>query len=213
MSKPTILERDDGPLVVKDVSSLKLQGDNQSGAQIETKEVMALCRCGASKTKPFCDGSHREIEFKSRGGKPAGLDRLLTYKGAQVSVSFNPLLCGHAAECGRLASKVFNTAQKPWIQPDNGTRAEVEAVVRACPSGALALVDEGAPQHLVPDDRAQIEIEKNGPYWVSGIDLPTDPQGEGMTDKKYVLCRCGKSGNKPYCDGAHRDAKWDDSEA
>ncbi len=205
MPKPEITERVNGPLVVKGVTSIKAQ----DGSDIEIKEIMALCRCGASKNKPFCDGAHNEVSFKSRGGKAAGLDKLLTYEGAEASVSFNPRLCSHAAECGRLANNIFNPAQKPWIQPDNGTRAEVEAVVAACPSGALALLENGTRQHMLAD-RAQIEVEKNGPYWATGFVLPTDPQGEGMTEEKFVLCRCGKSGNKPYCDGAHRDAGWKD---
>jgi CDGSH-type Zn-finger protein len=35
---------------------------NRNGA-IETKETLALCRCGGSKNKPFCDGSHWHNHF------------------------------------------------------------------------------------------------------------------------------------------------------
>lgn len=205
MPKPTIEERENGPLIVKNADALK----HHDGDALEVKEVMALCRCGASKNKPFCDGTHNEIGFESRGGKPSGLNKLITYEGAEVAVTYNPMLCSHAAECGRLAPQVFNPAQKPWVQPDNGARAEVEAVVAACPSGALALKDGDGQRHLTLP-RAAIEIEKNGPYWVTGADAPAEMEGAGATAEKYVLCRCGKSGNKPYCDGAHRDAGWTD---
>lgn len=205
MSKtPAIEERENGPLVAKGVTVMK----DAEGAEIETKPVMALCRCGASGNKPFCDGSHVEAGFESRGGTPSGRDRIITYTGSQVSVTYNPLLCSHAAECGRLASHIFDPAQKPWVQPDKGSLEEVHAVVAACPSGALALA-EADPPHLFPE-RAQVQIEKNGPYWVLDVAAPVSPQGEGQSDRKYVLCRCGLSGNKPYCDGSHRDAKWRD---
>lgn len=201
---PAIEERENGPLLVKGLASMK----NTDGSAVETKPIMALCRCGASKNKPFCDGSHSEIGFDSHSGTPSGRDRILTYDGAEISVTYNPLLCSHAAECGRLASHVFNPAQKPWVQPDNGTADDVRAVIAACPSGALALADQTQP-HLFAD-RAQIEVEKNGPYWVKDVAAPVPPQGEGQSEQKFVLCRCGLSGNKPYCDGSHRDAKWTD---
>ncbi|MFQ5607594.1 MAG: CDGSH iron-sulfur domain-containing protein [Candidatus Zixiibacteriota bacterium] len=35
------------------------------GAGIEVREKFALCRCGASQKKPFCDGSHKECGFDS----------------------------------------------------------------------------------------------------------------------------------------------------
>ena len=50
----------DGPILVHGTIEIK-----HSNGTTETKEkVTALCRCGASSTKPFCDGSHRKIEFK-----------------------------------------------------------------------------------------------------------------------------------------------------
>jgi CDGSH-type Zn-finger protein len=39
-----------------------------SGHQIPAKSPVALCRCGHSKDKPFCDGSHKTVGFKSREG-------------------------------------------------------------------------------------------------------------------------------------------------
>lgn len=203
--EPTIEERENGPLVIKGLRSMR----GPDGQKIDVKPVMALCRCGGSKSKPFCDGSHKDLGFQSRGGKPAGIDRVIEYIGSEVSVSFNPLLCSHAAECGRIASDIFNPAQRPWIQPDNGTVDQVREVVAACPSGALALTDNGARVHLVAD-RAEIEVEKNGPYRVLDVPSPVAPQSQGMSERKYVLCRCGQSGNKPFCDGTHRDIGWKD---
>ncbi|GAA6209752.1 CDGSH iron-sulfur domain-containing protein [Cognatishimia sp. WU-CL00825] len=202
---PIIQERENGPLIVKGVTQMR----DAQGNEIACKPVMALCRCGQSKNKPFCDGSHKDAGFESRGGTPAGRDRLITYAGQDVSVSYNPLLCSHAAQCGKLAKHIFNPAEKPWVQPDKGTVDEVKEVVAACPSGALALADVDPP-HLMPD-RVQIQIEENGPYWVLDVTAPVPPQAENMSEQKFVLCRCGQSGNKPYCDGTHRDAKWRDA--
>lgn len=199
-----IEERENGPLIVKNATAMT----GVDGAAMEVKPVMALCRCGGSANKPFCDGSHRDNGFESRGGTPAGRDRVITYAGSEVTVSFNPLLCSHAAECGRLAGHIFNTSQKPWVQPDNGTVEEVRAVVAACPSGALAL--GSAPRDHLMTERAEVHVEKNGPYWITDVPAPTEDQPEGASAKKFVLCRCGLSGKKPYCDGSHSDQGWRD---
>lgn len=203
---PIIEERENGPLVVKAIPRLR----GAAGDPLDTKEVMALCRCGHSKNKPFCDGTHKDVGFESRGGTPAGRNRLIAYEGQDLTVTYNPLLCSHAAECGRLAPRVFDPNQKPWVQPDNASVAEVRAVVAACPSGALALASDGT-EHVIGRD-AGIDIEKDGPYWVTGIAPPQAQTAEGAAPDKYVLCRCGLSGNKPYCDGTHRDAGWTDSD-
>jgi CDGSH-type Zn-finger protein/ferredoxin len=201
--RPTIEERENGPLVVKGVTRMV----GPDGTEFEAKPVMALCRCGGSQNKPFCDGSHKSNGFESRGGTPAGKDVLLPYKGEKLTVLYNPRLCSHAAECGRLAPKAFDPTQRPWVNPDAETSEQIEAVVAACPSGALQIEGRG---HLMPD-RAQITVQKDGPYWVLNMDLAADPAGEGASKDKLVLCRCGLSGNKPYCDGAHRDAGWSDA--
>jgi len=197
---PTIEERENGPLIAKGITRMI----GEDGAEIDIKPVMGLCRCGQSKNKPFCDGSHNDAGFQSRGGEPAGRDRLITYEGAEISITYNPRLCSHAAECGRIAGHIFDTSKDPWAQLDNGTVDEVRAVVTACPSGAFALV--GAV-HLIAE-RAEIEIEKDGPFRVTGPKIDAANAGEGATGEKYVLCRCGLSGNKPFCDGTHSDQGW-----
>ncbi|MCT8158538.1 CDGSH iron-sulfur domain-containing protein [Pseudoruegeria sp. SHC-113] len=199
---PKIEERENGPLIAKHIHSLT----GEDGAALEVKPVMALCRCGQSANKPFCDGTHTKVGFESRGGKPEGPDKFFTYEGKEVTVSFNPRLCGHAAECGRIASNIFDANKKPWVQPDNGTVAEVEAVVAACPSGALQMGTP--PETMVAEGRAEIMIQKDGPYWVTEVPVETDSSAEGISERKNILCRCGKSGNKPYCDGTHRSAGW-----
>jgi len=197
---PTIEERENGPLIAKGISSFKYE----DGSDIEIKAVMGLCRGGQSKNKPFCDGSHKDAGFQSRGGEPAGRDRLITYEGADISITYNPRLCSHAAECARIAGHIFDSAKKPWVQLDNGTVDEVKAAVAACPSGAFALL---GPEHIVAD-RAEIEVEKDGPLWVTGPTIDGLNAGDAATGEKYVLCRCGLSGNKPFCDGSHKDQGW-----
>jgi CDGSH-type Zn-finger protein len=61
MSDVTIITiRDNGPLLVQGSVDLK----DQEGNAIATKgEMIALCRCGSSSTKPFCDGTHATGEF------------------------------------------------------------------------------------------------------------------------------------------------------
>lgn len=49
-----------GPLIVKGNFELF----DADGNEIETKSKIAICRCGASENKPFCDGSHSKIGFQ-----------------------------------------------------------------------------------------------------------------------------------------------------
>ena len=54
---------DNGPLLVKGDTALKDAAGN--AYDLEGKETIALCRCGRSENKPFCDGSHRD-NFESK---------------------------------------------------------------------------------------------------------------------------------------------------
>lgn len=59
---------DDGPLIAEGLERL----DNSKGQELQINQRLALCRCGASGNKPFCDGSHKAINFN---------DERIDYKG------------------------------------------------------------------------------------------------------------------------------------
>ncbi len=58
---------------------------------------------------------------------------------------------------------------------------------------------------------AEIKVKQNGPYLVTGAIL-MDAQGTPIpVDETFALCRCGRSGTKPFCDGTHKRLGFDDS--
>lgn len=204
-SKITLLE--DGPLIVSDPPNLR-----GPSSDIETKDVAALCRCGASSNKPFCDGSHKAAGFTSAPDhskiRNSELQYSGTVEGQDVTVHYTPVLCSHAGACSKLAGDVFKPSEKPWIQPQNGKLADILNVLGACPSGALRVsLGSQSPHHLTAPE-VSITVEKNGPFHVQNIPLEATFNGTGASHAKYVLCRCGLSKNKPFCDGTHHDEKW-----
>lgn len=61
-------------------------------------------------------------------------------------------------------------------------------------------------------ESAKIEIMDDGPLIAAGVASLEGPGGREIgTGKKTALCRCGKSGNKPFCDGSHRAAGFKSS--
>ena len=62
MAHATITPRNNGPYHINGEFKIVTQG----GREIEVdQDQVWLCRCGHSKNKPFCDGSHKQAEFKS----------------------------------------------------------------------------------------------------------------------------------------------------
>ncbi len=203
-----------GPLKAENIPNLT----DDRGNAIEHKEAAFLCRCGLSKNKPFCDGSHKAAGFSTEDGVTNTRNKSIAYEGkvegVDVTVTYTPMLCSHAAECQRLHKAVFDPSQRPWIQPEKGSLAGIRAVVFACPSGALRMSEgSGDPAQLGPDaGTIEVQATKDGPYAVRNVVLAAEFNGEGASEEKYVLCRCGHSGNKPFCDGSHRDKGWSDED-
>ncbi len=207
--QPVIEERPSGPLVAKSIPRLI----DPAGEDLQVRPAMALCRCGQSKNKPYCDGSHNDIGFVTDPSPDRTPDGMRVFKGKQVDVHYNRLLCSHAGVCGARLKAAFDTRRDPWIVPDNATPDQIRDVVEACPSGALSWSEPGGQAQHIVEKEPGVNIERNGPYRVVKIPLASGIHVEGASPDKYVLCRCGASKNKPFCDGSHADIDWSDGTA
>jgi CDGSH-type Zn-finger protein/truncated hemoglobin YjbI/ferredoxin len=181
------------------------------GVPLPSLPQMALCRCGASALKPFCDGAHAEVGFTDEKDPERVLDRRDTYVGQQVTIFDNRGTCAHSGFCSDRLRTVFRPDQEPFVAPSGGRMDEIIAAVRACPSGALSFALDGhEAREQVDQEREQaIEVSKDGPYRVTGglplEDAAGNPErrNEGASLEHYSLCRCGRSRNKPFCSGRH----------
>lgn len=207
--KPKITVLKNGPLTVKGLKKFT----NSRNEPVETKPVVALCRCGASKTKPFCDGTHVSAGFTDEKDGSRVPDKRDSYVGKQITIHDNRGICSHAGLCTGNLPQVFRMGVEPWIDPDGAPPEEVKRVIGMCPSGALGYSEKGV-EHRDRDAGPEIHISRNGPYHVrGGVELKGEELGDGASTEHYTLCRCGRSGNKPRCDGAHWYAAFKDDEA
>lgn len=193
-----------GPFIVEGECPLI----KSNGEEFSTGGKMALCRCGASNMRPMCDGSHIGIDFKDTNESDQSKNKKFVYKGEKITVYYNKELCSHAAKCVAGSPDVFDPGKTPWIQPDNADDFEkLKQTLVQCPSGALSFKVEGEEETSDFGLSAEkITIAKDGPYNVEGsIELKDTDFAEGASHEHFALCRCGKSRNKPFCDGYHRE--------
>ena len=197
-SKPTIKPTPNGPYLVE-----HLQNFSNRRAPIATKPTMALCRCGGSANKPFCDGTHAKIGFSSAKLDGRVEDKRDNYRGDGIVIHDNRGICAHAGRCTDGLPSVFRLKQEPWIDAEGAGREEIIETIKRCPSGALSYSVDGV-EHRDREGNPAIFVAPDGPYVVSGgPDLPDTTRGDGASTEHFTLCRCGGSKNKPFCDGTH----------
>lgn len=203
--KVSITPTPNGPYIVKDLKNFK----NQKG-KIETKEVMALCRCGGSANKPFCDGTHNKINFSSAKLEGRVKDKRESIVGKKITIHDNRGICAHGGYCTDGLPSVFHYREEPWIYPDSGTVQDIINTINKCPSGALSYSIDDV-EYKDRDGDPGIFVSPDGPYVVSGKpELEKTERLEGVSTEHFTLCRCGGSENKPFCDGTHWYIKFKD---
>jgi CDGSH-type Zn-finger protein len=191
-SKTPIMSEDGEPLTWK------------TDAATETKATVALCRCGASSNKPYCDGTHASIEWDGSDNAPDGTyaERAKSYGGDGIEVFDDRPTCVHAGFCGNKVTNVWKMAAKTG---DSQIRAQAMAMIERCPSGALTYAVDG--EVIEPDLPTEVAVTPDGPLWVSGGVTVTRSDGTQLeTRNRVTLCRCGQSASKPLCDGSHKEA-------
>lgn len=215
----------DGPyLVTGDVPLRKqtigtdLEGGSETwieGKTYPSQGKYALCRCGHSSTKPFCDGSHNRIGFKgteTASRKPYS-EQAQVIHGPTMQLSDAQTLCASSRFCdpnGQVWNQVGQT-DKPT------TRAAFIRQVGNCPSGRLVARDEKTGKAIEPTLPVSIGLVEDpaqhcsGPLWLrGGIPVVGVDGFEYEVRNRVTLCRCGASKNKPFCDGAHAAIKFRD---
>ncbi|MEQ8790243.1 MAG: CDGSH iron-sulfur domain-containing protein [Pirellulaceae bacterium] len=66
---PRIRVRDDGPLILEGAFEI-VDAEGKPFPPPTGKPLVALCRCGRSESKPFCDGAHKVCGFSARQRAP-----------------------------------------------------------------------------------------------------------------------------------------------
>jgi CDGSH-type Zn-finger protein/uncharacterized Fe-S cluster protein YjdI len=138
-------------------------------------------------------------------------DKITTYKGKNIDVQRDSRLCIHIGECGYSAGELFVGGRDPWCQPDKAADENVRDVVKRCPSGALTYNDKAAGENEQAATCNTVQVVYNGPLYIQG-DLHIEDAPGDMPGVSYraALCRCGQSGNKPFCDNSHLKAGFED---
>lgn len=176
-------------------------------------ETYSLCRCGSSKRKPFCDGSHRKAGFdgsETASRKPY-LEKAEVFEGPDLLLTDAQEFCDHSRFCLR------SGGIRELIQKSNDPEARQTAIEEAmiCPSGRLVLWDKSTGRPFENEYKPSLVLVADrqkgceGPLWVRGK-VPIQSADGSMYESRnrVTLCRCGRSENKPYCDGSH----WMNSE-
>ncbi len=207
-ARTTIRPEINGPYIIRNLRKLT----NSKKETLGVRPVVALCRCGGSNIKPYCDGTHARIGFVSNKDPKRTPDQLDTYEAKDITVLDNRGTCCHFGNCTDHLPQVFHHEGDPFVTPSGADANSIEQIVRQCPSGALGFIRDGET-YTGEQREPEIYVAENASYYVRGaIELEGEPMNAGASREHYALCRCGQSKNKPFCDGSHWYAKFHDDD-
>jgi len=172
-------------------------------------ETYFLCRCGHSSTKPFCSGNHVKVKFngKETAATNKYLDRADTVEGENFNLTDDFSLCSQAGFC-------HGKEGETWDLIKSKDKKENSIAIQQCfdcPSGRLIAWDKKTNKHLEPNFKPHISVlfepwkNVESSIWVKG-NIPIESSSGKIYEirNRVTLCRCGRSANKPFCDGTHR---------
>jgi len=188
----------------------------KDGRVLPQAEEYSLCRCGKSKNKPFCDGSHEKAGFvgTEAASKAKYEDRAELCEGPCIDL-LDDNRCAFARFCHREEGDAWQLVRK---SDKEEYRKEAIKAASDCPSGRLTAIDKKG-KAIEPEYEPSIDIIQDPERGTSaGIFVKGNIPIESADGEIYevrnrvALCRCGKSKNKPFCDATHDSIKFSDKE-
>jgi len=185
------------------------------GQKLPQNDEYFLCRCGHSDNTPFCDGAHVKIGFKGKetASKAPYMKRVQDVTKGSTMLLLDDNRCCYARFCHRDAGSVWALTEQ-----DNDPQKRSEAIKAAteCPAGRLVQVtpegdlieEEYEPEIIIlqdPEQGTSAGIFVKGPVVIESADGT-----EYEVRNRVALCRCGQSGNLPFCDASHINAGYTD---
>lgn len=222
-----VLIKKNGPYLVsgnlplaKEIAMVGKEGEPEEWKEKKEypkQDNYALCRCGKSKNKPYCDGTHAKIGFDGTetASKVEYLKQAGKLSGPEVDLTDAQDFCSSARFC-HLSGGTWNN-----VRNSNNPNARKIAIKTAhnCPSGRLVVWDKKTGKPLEPKFEPSVSITEDpqanvsGPIWLKGcVELESADGTRYETRNRVTLCRCGKSSNKPFCDGSHISTQFDDED-
>lgn len=152
------------------------------------------------------------------------------YTNGEITVFWIPSKCIHATTCFRELIEVFNPGRRPWVNMNGAPSRRIIEVVNKCPTQALVWKNnqdlteeehkaqrhfgtvEETPRSISRKEKpTNIRIMKDGPIVVEGnFEVIGNDEQKLKPTTMTSFCRCGASGNMPFCDGTHRKIDFRD---
>jgi CDGSH-type Zn-finger protein len=187
----------------------------RQGREFPQLEEYALCRCGHSKNPPYCDGSHESAGFDGTetASRKEYANRASMQEGPALYL-MDDNRCAYARFCHKKDGSVWELTDN---SDDPHLRDEAIRAACDCPSGRLVALDEDEnpiEPHFEPSVTILQDTEKgvSSGIFVKG-NIPIEA-ADGQTYEirnRVMLCRCGNSCNKPFCDATHVPSNFSDA--
>ena len=227
MKRGKIVVSKDGPYLVsgglplgKEIAEVGKEGEPErwvKGEQYPAQDNYSLCRCGHSKNQPYCDGAHTGAGFDGteKASRKSYEEQAETIPGPALDLKDAEPLCSSARFC----LPKGGTWRLTLRSRDPEKRRTAIEQAGNCPSGRLVACDKQTGTPIEPEFEPSLSLiedpqaESSGPLWVKGGLAVESADGEAYeTRNRVTLCRCGRSDNKPFCDGTHVEVRFNDGD-
>jgi CDGSH-type Zn-finger protein len=180
------------------------------GKKYPLQDNFALCRCGESRNKPFCDGFHSKINFDGTetADRRPYLELAEVIEGPDLKLTDLEEICAAARFC----DPEGGTWELTRHSDDPKARELAINQTGNCPAGRIVVWNKDTGEEIEPEFEPSLGLiedpykDASGPIFVRGR-IPIESANGSIYEirNRITLCRCGRSSIKPFCDTSHLD--------